>query len=411
MYSFAHKSLPEYFAACAMWRDVEAVSLAVRRCATQEADSAVDDAVASSISRESPLYCVPVDAYPAVLSFLVDMLSGLPFSVGAQIGGTKEVGVSGGPGVSQPATTSFQDVVLALHAVVRTSARQPDLCVAASNCASVLAQAGVSLAGTKWQGVHIPRAILGDAVLCHAQLQGANLEGCRMERVVATGVDMRGALLTDVVLGQFPKLVGHTGVATSACFSPDSRVLVSGGVDGDICVWDTTTAECTRTILRAHGGLGVTCVDFSPLGTCFASGGEDGMVKLWEAATATCVGILEGKSKGSLAPVTSVAFSFSGLLLAASGDTDGGIRVWNVRTGRELGRLSGHMKTVLCVRFLMAGGDNKLVSGSEDNKLLVWTIEADAVLLSDPVSLAPADTGGSTTGAGTAVAEQLLKAG
>ena len=63
-------------------------------------------------------------------------------------------------------------------------------------------------------------------------------------------------------------------------FSPDGTLIVSGGIDYAVRLWDATTGQQIGPQLIGHKGL-VTSVGFSPDGTRIASGSTDGTVRLW----------------------------------------------------------------------------------------------------------------------------------
>jgi serine/threonine protein kinase len=83
-------------------------------------------------------------------------------------------------------------------------------------------------------------------------------------------------------------LTGHTMPVRSIAFSPDGRTLYSGGFDGTVRVWDTTTGECLR-VIDAHAGYVERVVPVSGglLLTVAAppkkGSGLQRLVKLWAA--------------------------------------------------------------------------------------------------------------------------------
>ena len=64
-----------------------------------------------------------------------------------------------------------------------------------------------------------------------------------------------------------------------SCFSPDSRLLVSGSKDTTLKVWDTATGKLKED-LPGHRDE-VFAVDWSPDGRAVASGGKDKQVRVW----------------------------------------------------------------------------------------------------------------------------------
>ena len=74
-------------------------------------------------------------------------------------------------------------------------------------------------------------------------------------------------------------LHAQTGV-TSVAFSPDGKLLASGGLDGTVRVWNAATRQPVGAPLHASA-QGVTWVAFSPDGKLLASGGANGTVRLW----------------------------------------------------------------------------------------------------------------------------------
>jgi hypothetical protein len=125
-----------------------------------------------------------------------------------------------------------------------------------------------------------------------------------------------------------------------------------------------------RTI-GTHSG-GVASAHFSPDGKLLASGGGDRMIRVWDVATAKEVHALEGPTSFACA----VRFSPDGKMLAAAGyETGSGnpIYLYDVRSGKELPRLVGHPSGG--VRRLVFTPDSKqLVSGGFDGSVRVWDV-------------------------------------
>jgi len=83
---------------------------------------------------------------------------------------------------------------------------------------------------------------------------------------------------------------GHTREVTALVFSADGKRLASGGKDGSVRLWDTTTAKPIYT-WRAHGTLWpgpetVEALDMTPDGRWIISGGNDARLRVWDTAAA-----------------------------------------------------------------------------------------------------------------------------
>jgi serine/threonine-protein kinase len=107
-------------------------------------------------------------------------------------------------------------------------------------------------------------------------------------------------------------LRGHLGAVQSVSFSPDGKLLASGGTDKTVKIWDVATGKIIRS-MRGHA-KGVTTVFFSPDGKYVMSGSKDKTVKVWNVDT--------GERMQSTAGITCsgspTAFSPDGTLLATT---------------------------------------------------------------------------------------------
>ena len=164
--------------------------------------------------------------------------------------------------------------------------------------------------------------------------------------------------------------VGHDDrvPVTSVAFSRQGELLVSGGEDQTVIVWDVATGEL-RFRLTGHAGV-VHSVAFSPEGTVAASGGEDATVRLWDLDLhKELVALMDHQG-----PVQAVAFSPDGHALASAGD-DATIKLWDVETRTLLKSWIAHSASIRAIAFAPDGGT--LASASLDKTIKLWSIKGD----------------------------------
>ncbi|MBI1310195.1 protein kinase [bacterium] len=86
-------------------------------------------------------------------------------------------------------------------------------------------------------------------------------------------------LLRDAETGRLILEPGHHTGLSSARIAPMGELIVTGGSDGNIRVWSTTTGELLSPPLR-HGSA-IHDVHFHPDGHRFVSGCDNGTVRIW----------------------------------------------------------------------------------------------------------------------------------
>lgn len=157
---------------------------------------------------------------------------------------------------------------------------------------------------------------------------------------------------------------GHSAGVRGLAFSSDGSVLVSGGEDGRVVVWDPERPEKPLATFAGHAHA-VTCVAVSPDGKRLASGSEDRTIKIWDRDTGKEIATL----RGHLYAVQDLVFSKDSSRLASAG-LDHTVRVWDVAQGKEVFFPLEHRHWVTSLAYSLDG--RRLVSASYDRVVKLW---------------------------------------
>jgi WD40 repeat protein/uncharacterized caspase-like protein len=122
--------------------------------------------------------------------------------------------------------------------------------------------------------------------------------------------------------------MSHSGVLTTASFSPDGARILTVSHDDSVKLWDIKTGRLIRTF-GVHATGGATGAAFSPNGMQIAIWGADKILKLWDTST----GRLIQSYKGHTDPLVQVWFSQDGTQIASVGQ-DKSVKLWQVSTGQ-----------------------------------------------------------------------------
>ncbi|MFW9779705.1 MAG: hypothetical protein ACFFE8_12695 [Candidatus Heimdallarchaeota archaeon] len=203
-------------------------------------------------------------------------------------------------------------------------------------------------------------------------------------------------------------------------FSPDGTLLVSGGSDGILNIWNLTSrTEIPGSPVIGHD-LGMTSVKFSPQGSILVSaeGGGTGtkQIKFWDTTTwenfhtisvETGAQYLAFHPSGNIlavndfrlgivfrsvvrnqaqvqrltyhtSQVTSLTFGFNDLILA-SADSSANIQLWNASNQQALENFKGSPPTILGTSITRSADGQWLASGSSDQIIRFWNVSTGQV--------------------------------
>ncbi len=224
-------------------------------------------------------------------------------------------------------------------------------------------------------------------------------------RLLALGTHHGPIAIRDAETGEtLHRLDGHAGRVHSCAFSPDSRWLLSAGLDGALVRWEiaggtsevlfagaqslnTCDLDGVRAVtggddglirlwdgqlahtLSGHPGM-LTGVALHPDGERIISGGIDGTVRLWKPTSGHSTTLYHHPGA-----ITDIAITPDGATVLSAG-TDGRLRVWDLHRGRLVGELHGHSGPITSCAIDPTG--HHAVSGAIDRTVMTWDLRTGA---------------------------------
>ncbi|MDQ0993336.1 TIR domain-containing protein [Streptomyces sp. V3I7] len=183
--------------------------------------------------------------------------------------------------------------------------------------------------------------------------------------------------LWDLADGTGGLLGGCRGAVYQVLFDPDGTLLAAGDSAGVVRLWrvdqqaETPAVPMNRQPAEHRGSVWVC--KFRPHGDALSpgsgallvTGGNDGVVRLWDPATGQGRRILRGHGRR----IGTLSFSADGSMLAA-GSNDGCVRVWHAESGRRLRELTGQSSRLISAMFGPSG--SLLATASSDGDVYLW---------------------------------------
>ena len=174
---------------------------------------------------------------------------------------------------------------------------------------------------------------------------------------------------------------GHKSFVYSLAANPLNNLVLSGGYDGTVRMFDIISGKCIY-YFDAHSEP-IAAVDFANNGNEFATGGHDGIVRIWDANSYVCKKSFfhEGNT-----PVSSISYTNNGDYILVSTLDD---------THRLYGNIIPEAVKPACIKLYKGHSNRKynifattyyrnnksyIISGSENNLIYMWDANDRSVI-------------------------------
>ena len=157
----------------------------------------------------------------------------------------------------------------------------------------------------------------------------------------------------------------HSGDVSSCCYSTDGAVVLSGGWDGHLRLWDARTGDSVAAIRVSPKPVSACAV--SPGGEQWLAGNLDGLLSRWDSVSQRSISNFLAHAR----PISAIDYSADGRLLVTS-SWDCTLILWADAREREGRPLRGHTDIVAGCRFAPDG--HSVLSWSHDGTVRLWDV-------------------------------------
>jgi WD40 repeat protein len=191
-------------------------------------------------------------------------------------------------------------------------------------------------------------------------------------------------------LHEITSLKGHTGPVFSLAFSPDSKLLVSGGSGSDYTaiLWDVST-QAQRALLQGHTAQ-IAAVGFNADGTQVLTTSYDATIRTWDAGSGATLETIDKSDSGDTLSVQNLLtfFSADGTKLINGTDSGVGVYLFDLATKQQVDITSSLAETV-SVTGMAINATGKTIAWMDDQaKIHLFDVES----MKETATLTPTET-------------------
>jgi WD40 repeat protein len=190
----------------------------------------------------------------------------------------------------------------------------------------------------------------------------------RLAAACSDGIVPRWAHSLGVPHQELADNTGRPVWAVAVGWVGERQVIVSGGTDGTVRIWDADTGQPIHE-LTGHTSA-VTAVALGRVGSreMIVSGSDDGTVRIWDASVGQQIHELTGHT---MFGTTAALGRILGRDVIVSGSPAGAVRFWDAGTGQPIGELTGNNGFVRAVA-LGRVDDRDVIGVSADGTVRIW---------------------------------------
>jgi WD40 repeat protein len=241
----------------------------------------------------------------------------------------------------------------------------------------------MSLDAQRWALAGVSKFDNGRAIFLVDGKGASHLLPGNSDHVITLGMTPDGKLL---VSGGFDRTIrvwdinskeskraftGHKGAIYDLSITPDGRYAVSASDDCTVRIWNLENSELNINSQKHYGDI--NCILYIPTKKITATCSDDQNIRIWDQVTGEC----KNEFKGHKDSVLSLVSSNDGRYLF-SGSADNTIRIWDLETGECLNVLKGHTDRISSITSSACG--RRIVSASWDTTLRIWDLETGECL-------------------------------